>query len=135
LLGAVAAAALVGLVPIGSAAAAVEPPDSDPTALLEKFVPVVAEQEHDEACSEEGDPYRPLSAENVLGRDDVVLRDDKGVEVKRAPTAADLAAAGEEWALDLLGGALSPGCTYEQWEASSAPTLSSTAESCVTAAR
>ena len=96
----------------------VEPPDSDPTALLEKFVPVVAEREHDEACSEEGDPYRPLSVDNVLGRDDVVLRDDKGVEVKRAPTAADLAAAGEEWALDLPGDALSPGCTYEQWEAS-----------------
>ena len=118
LLGVVAATALVGLVPVGSAAGAVEPADSDPTALLEKYVPVVAEREHDEACSEEGDPYRPLSVDNVLGRDDVVLRDDKGVEIKRAPTAADLAAAGEEWALDFPGDALSPGCTYEQWEAS-----------------
>ena len=48
----------------------------------------------------------------------MVLRDDKGVEITRGPTVADLAAAGEDWALDFPGDALSPGCTYEQWEAS-----------------
>ena len=114
LLGFVAAAALVGLVPVGSARA-IEPPDTDPTALLDAYVPVVAVRQHDEPCSEEGEPYLPLAVDHVLGRDDVVLRDALGAEVKRAPTIADLAAAGEEWALDLPGDALSPGCTYEEW--------------------
>ncbi len=118
LLGVVAATALVGLVPIGSAAAAVEPPDSDPTALLDEYVPVVAVRQHDEACSGDGEPYLPVAVDNVFGRDDVVLRDANGTEIKRAPTAADLAAGGLEWALDFPGDALSPGCTYEQWEQS-----------------
>jgi hypothetical protein len=112
-------AALLTVVPsatVGADAPAIEPADSDPTALLEKYVPVIAMRERDEPCSEVGDPYRPLSVDEVLGRDDVVLRDATGAEVTRAPTVADLAAAGEDWALDFPGDALSPGCTYEQWE-------------------
>jgi hypothetical protein len=116
-LGIVAAISLVGLVPVGSAAA-VEPPDTDPTALLDTFAPVVAVRQLDEACSGDGEPYLPIAVDNVLGRDDVVLRDANGAEVKRSPTVADLAAGGLDWAVDLPGDALSPGCTYEEWERS-----------------
>ena len=37
-----------------------------------------------------GEPYRPTSAEIVLGRQDVLLRDPSGTVAKRASTAGDL---------------------------------------------
>ncbi len=63
----------------------------------------------------DGEPYLPIAVDHVLGRDDVVLRDGDGEVITTAPTADDLAAGGEEWALDLPGDALDPGCDYEEW--------------------
>ena len=63
----------------------------------------------------DGEPYLPIAVDHVLGRDDVVLRDGDGEVVTTAPTADDLAAGGDEWALDFPGDALDPGCDYEEW--------------------
>ncbi len=50
-----------------------------------------------------------------LGCDDIVLRDGSGDVVTSAPGVADLVATEANWALDLAGDALEPGCRYEQW--------------------
>ena len=92
----------------------VTPPDADPTELLERYAPVLALRQQSTPCGD-GEPYLPIVVDHVLGRDDVVLRDGDGEVVTTAPTADDLAAGGEEWALDLPGDALDPGCDYEEW--------------------
>ncbi|MGI9053309.1 MAG: hypothetical protein ACR2HQ_11785 [Ilumatobacteraceae bacterium] len=44
-----------------------------------------------------------------------MLRDGSGDVVTSAPGVADLVATEANWALDLAGDALEPGCRYEQW--------------------
>jgi hypothetical protein len=83
--------------------------------LADKYAPVVALKEQSEACSSDGEPYRPIAADLVLGRRDVRLVDSKGNLIKQAPTAADLFGRGEDTYLDLPGETLDPGCSYEQW--------------------
>ena len=101
----------------GLAAAALllaSPPDADPTELLERYTPVVALRQQSTPCGD-GEPYHPISVDHVFGREDVVLRDGDGETVTAAPEAADLARGEGDWALDLPGDALDPGCDYEQW--------------------
>ncbi len=105
----------IGVVAAPSPASAdVVAPDEDPTELLETFAPVLALRRQDDACGA-GEPYYPIAVDNVFGRDDVGLRDGEDDVVVPAPAAADLAVGDEDWALDLPGDALDPGCEYERW--------------------
>jgi hypothetical protein len=83
--------------------------------LADEYAPVVALKEQSEPCSSDGEPYRPIAADLVLGRRDVRLVDSEGVLIKDAPTAADLFGRDENTYLDLPGSTLDPGCSYEQW--------------------
>jgi hypothetical protein len=87
---------------------------ADEQALLERFAPVIAIRHQATPCGD-GERFRPVSVDAVLGRDDVVLRDANGEVVKKSPTASDLAGLGEDHWIDLPGNALEPGCTYEKW--------------------
>jgi hypothetical protein len=83
--------------------------------LADRYAPVVALREQAEACDPDGEPYRPVPADGVLGRPDVRLVDADGRLIRTAPTAADLFGRGEDTYLDFPGSPLDPGCRYEQW--------------------
>jgi len=83
--------------------------------LADRYAPVVALKEQSEPCSSDGEPYRPIAADLVLGRSDVRLVDSKGVLLEDTPTAAELFGHDEDTYLDLPGEPLDPGCSYEQW--------------------
>lgn len=102
---------LAGLWPLPAATA---PPTEQEQALLERYAPVVAVRRQSSPCGN-GERFRPIAVDAILGRDDVVLRNASGDIVTRAPTAADLAGRGPDLWIDLPGNALHPGCTYERW--------------------
>jgi hypothetical protein len=102
------------LLPLAGARPALAQGNSDEQALLERFAPVMAIRHQSTKCGD-GERFRPVSVDVVLGRDDVVLRDASGTVVAKAPTAEDLAGLGDDRWLDLPGNALKPGCTYEKW--------------------
>jgi hypothetical protein len=83
--------------------------------LADRYAPVVALKEQPKSCNADGEPYRPVPADVVLGRSDVKLVDSTGRLLVAAPTVADLYGRGEDTYLDLPGSPLSPGCSYEQW--------------------
>ena len=83
--------------------------------LADMYAPVVALKQQSEPCSSDGEPYRPIAADLVLGRKDVRLVDSKGSLIKQAPTASDLSGHAEDTYLDFPGSPLDPGCSYEQW--------------------
>ena len=91
--------------------------DSPEASLAAKYAPVVRLVAQPTACGH-GEPYEPLPAEAVLGSREVALKGPWSGSnlVKVAPTAADLAQGLAGYHLDLPGNALSPKCTYEQWE-------------------
>ena len=68
----------------------------------------------EEECGE-GEPYRPVPVESVLGDKQVVLRGPDDEVVKVGPQAADLAGLWEGYYLDFPGDPLNPGCDYEEW--------------------
>src|SRR5829696_8694264 len=110
-----AAAALAGLVAVIAAAApAGAQAEPDDARLLERFSPVVVMRQQLEECGE-GERYLPVPVETVLGRDDVVLRDESDVVVTAAPVTGDLAAGDEDLWIDLPGDVFHPGCEYERW--------------------
>jgi hypothetical protein len=109
---ATAVALLTIVAPAGRVVAA--PPNSDESALLAAYAPVVAIRHQAEPCGE-GERYLPVSVDHVLGRDDVVLRAEDDTILQRAPTAESLPRDDPEVWMDLPGDALAPGCTYEQW--------------------
>jgi len=79
--------------------------------LAERYAPIVALKQQDEACDRSGEGWRPTAIDAVLGNPAVRLR---GPVEKRAPSAADLFGLGEGYYLDLRGDPLSPGCDYER---------------------
>ncbi len=89
--------------------------------LVEKYAPIVALKDQEEACDDNGEPFYPVSVDVVFGKDDVVLKRATGSSsasdevVKSAPTAADLYAKGDGYYIDLPGNPRHPGCGYEQW--------------------
>ena len=82
--------------------------------LAERYAPIVGIQTQREACGP-GEPYLPTSALDVTDQPGVLLRDAAGRVITEAPTAADLAAASDEWHIDYPGDALNPGCDFERW--------------------
>jgi hypothetical protein len=119
-----ALAALAALAPAPAGAAvntadtALAPP-VDPAAqkLAERYVPItmLREQLHP-PCNKKEEQYQPTSVEAVLGNPTVTLTheepDGKLVEVKKAPTAADIAGLRDGWYLDYEGRVLGDTCVY-----------------------
>ena len=114
------AAALV----VPAAAAASDTPEQQ---LAARYAPIVALKQQTAPCDSKGEPYRPVPADVVLGRQDVKLVDAKGALIAQAPTAATLFGKGEDDYLDFPGSPLNAGCSYEQWAngfSADAPTTS-----------
>jgi hypothetical protein len=104
------------LAPAGSATAA---PVSDEAAqrLAEKHVPITMLREQlSPPCNTKEEQYQPTSVDAVLGNPTVTLTRElpngKLEDVKKAPTAADVAGLGEGWYLDYEGKVLGDTCVY-----------------------
>jgi hypothetical protein len=82
--------------------------------LLATYAPVIAVRDQPTEC-EAGEPYLPMSVEDLFAVPGLILRGPDGQAVD-APTVEDLAglAGGEDWHIDIPGSALSPACSYEQ---------------------
>ncbi len=83
--------------------------------LADRYAPVVALKQQSEACSSDGEPYRPVPVDPLFGRSDVRLVDSNGQLIRSAPTAADLYGRDDQTYLNFPGSPLDPGCRYEQW--------------------
>ena len=106
----------VGLVLVTAAAGGARAEDSSPEQqLAEKFAPIVELKTQSAPCSTDGEPYRPVPVDVVLGRPDVELLDSNGRLLKTAPSAADLFGRPDGDYLDFPGSPLDAGCTYENW--------------------
>ena len=119
-----ALAALAAVAPASAAADVntvdtVLAPPVDPAAqkLAERYVPItmLREQLHP-PCDKKEEQYQPTSVEAVLGNPTVTLThelpDGKLEDVKRAPTAADIAGKRDGWYLDYEGKVLGDTCVY-----------------------
>ncbi|MDH5237934.1 MAG: Vps62-related protein, partial [Acidimicrobiia bacterium] len=84
--------------------------------LAERFAPIMMLKQQEEACSTDGEQYRPGSIDIVLDNPEIALRQVGRSDpvVKRAPSAADLFGLGEGFFLDFPGNSLTPGCIYER---------------------
>ena len=93
-------------------------PSQAEVALAREYAPVVRLKEVPGSC-DVGVPYQPADIDVLMGNDEVALRGpwDRSNVVKVAPTAKDLSRGLFDYHLDFPGDALSPGCTYEEWEA------------------
>jgi hypothetical protein len=118
------------LVPLGIAALALLAPPAatagtaaalprDPAAqkLAQRYVPITMLREQlSPPCDKSEEQYQPTSVETVLGNPTVTLTheepDGKLVDVKKAPTAADIAGLRDGWYLDYEGQVLGDTCVY-----------------------
>ncbi len=87
--------------------------------LAERFAPItMVREEKDPPCETSAEQYQPTSVEAVLGNPDVELAayiPGRGLlDVKRAPTAADIAGLSGAYYLDLRGKALGDTCVYSR---------------------
>jgi hypothetical protein len=101
----------------GIASAAPPAPESPAEELAQKYVPITElREETDPPCDTSQEQYQPTSVDTVLGNPDVVLQHDQGngelTDVRRAPTAADLAGLRGPWYLNLEGRVLGNTCVY-----------------------
>ncbi|HKZ12276.1 MAG TPA: hypothetical protein VJL81_00380 [Solirubrobacterales bacterium] len=112
---------LLALAALPTAALAATPEvESAAEELAEKYVPITElREETDPPCDTSQEQYQPTSVDTVLGNPDVVLQHaadgaEKGplVDVRRAPSAADIAGLGEGWYLNLEGRVLGDTCVY-----------------------
>lgn len=92
-------------------------PESPPEELALKYVPITElREETDPPCDTSQEQYQPTSVETVLGNPDVVLQHgaENGdlTDVRRAPTAADIAGLRGAWYLNLEGRVLGNTCVY-----------------------
>ena len=105
--------------PAPAARGATEAPPSDAAAqrLAAKYAPItmLREQLHP-PCDTKEEQYQPTSVGAVLGNPTVTLTrelpDGKLEDVKKAPTAADIAGKGDGWYLDYEGKVLGDTCVY-----------------------
>ena len=111
------AALLLGMGRAAVAQGAAESARPAEAELIDRYSPVIAIRVADGECDTDGELYGPVPVEAVLGNPGVQLvrpKDDDHPEevLTTAPTSRDLARLGRDFALDLPGNALSPGCTY-----------------------
>jgi hypothetical protein len=106
---------LLALTPVAARAAT---PESAAQELAEKYVPITElREETDPPCDTSQEQYQPTSVDTMLGNPDVVLQHGPEgggplVDVRRAPTAADIAGLHEGWYLNLEGRVLGDTCVY-----------------------
>ncbi|OJU80592.1 MAG: hypothetical protein BGO11_15245 [Solirubrobacterales bacterium 70-9] len=111
------AALLLALLLAPAAAHAVAKAESPAQELAEKYVPITElREETDPPCDTSQEQYQPTSVDSVLGNPDVVLQhgteDGKLTDVRRAPTAADIAGLRGPWYLNYEGRVLGDTCVY-----------------------
>ena len=84
--------------------------------LVERYAPIIYLKAQEASCDTDGEPYAPTAVDIVLDNPDVLLRQlgEENPVITQAPTAADLYGRNEGFFLDFPGGALDPGCIYEQ---------------------
>ena len=82
--------------------------------LLATYAPVIAVREQPTDC-ESGEPYLPMSVEDLFAVPGLLLRGPDGDTVAE-PTLDDLAdiTPGDDWHIDVPGNALRPECSYER---------------------
>jgi hypothetical protein len=111
-------ALLVLIVTAVASAAGQRPPESSAeAALAARYSPVIAVRVGESECDADGERYGPVPVEAVLGHPEVVLlrpkdKDSPERVIARGPTSADIARLGRDYALDLPGNALNPGCRF-----------------------
>jgi hypothetical protein len=108
--------ATIALLVLPSAAAAASG-DSPAQRLAEKYAPIaMLREQEDPPCDTSAEQYQPTSVGTVLGNPKVNLNHldpEEGLEeVRRAPTAADIAGLDETFYLNLEGEALEDTCVY-----------------------
>ncbi|HEU4393877.1 MAG TPA: hypothetical protein VFR04_09640 [Solirubrobacterales bacterium] len=117
---------LAALVLLGLPAAAASAPSGDSTAaaneaaaqrLAEAYAPIaMLREQQDPPCDTRAEQYQPTSVGTVLGNPEVTLTHEvpgAGLEdVKKAPTAADIAGLPDGYYLDLDGEVLGDTCVY-----------------------
>ena len=111
---------LLSVAPLASARSGDDATTDAARELAERYAPVVGLQTQREPCGP-GEPYLPTSALEVTEQPGVMLRDASGRVITEAPSAADLAAASDDWHIDYPGEALRPGCDFERWLRSLGP--------------
>src|SRR5918995_1422242 len=102
------------LVPAGAATAQ---PQAAAQRLAEAYAPIaMLREQRDPPCDTSEEQYQPTSVDTVLGNTSVTLTryvPGKGLEdVKKAPTASDIAGLGDDYYLNLRGDPLGETCVY-----------------------
>ena len=102
------------LVPAGAATAQ---PQAAAQRLAEAYAPIaMLREQRDPPCDTAEEQYQPTSVDTVLGNTSVTLTryvPGKGLEdVKKAPTARDIAGLGDDYYLNLRGDPLGETCVY-----------------------
>ena len=107
------------LATVASPAGAATSPPTDEAAqrLAEKYAPIaMLREQRDPPCNTSEEQYQPTSVDAVLGNPTVTLThelpDGQLEDVKRAPTAADIAGLRDGWYLDYEGKVLGDTCVY-----------------------
>ncbi|MFL5832670.1 MAG: hypothetical protein ACJ76B_01640 [Solirubrobacterales bacterium] len=103
--------------PAGAAVTEAPPVDQAAQRLAEKYVPItMLREQRDPPCDKKEEQYQPTSVETVLGNPTVTLThedpDGRLVDVKKAPTAADIAGLRDGYYLDYEGKVLGDTCVY-----------------------
>jgi hypothetical protein len=108
---------VIGLATLTSPAAATASGDEAAQRLAQMYAPVAMLREQtDPPCDTSEEQYQPTSVDTVLGNPTVTLThelpDGRLEDVKRAPTAADVAGLRDGYYLDLEGQVLGNTCVY-----------------------
>ncbi len=91
--------------------------DAEPTAaeqLADRYAPIVVVKDQEEACDTDGEAYRPVPVETVLGKPEIRLLDGEKQVVMNGPEVGDIVNLGPETSLDFPGNPRRPGCQYEK---------------------
>jgi hypothetical protein len=104
---------------LAPAAARAASPESPAEELAQKYVPItMLREETDPPCDKAAEQYQPTSVDTVLGNPTVVLQHaadgeaGKLTDIRRAPTAQDIAGLGQGFYLNLEGRVLKDTCVY-----------------------
>ncbi len=104
--------------PEGTTEVGLPAPETSAEELAEKYVPITElREETDPPCDTSQEQYQPTSVDTVLGNPDVVLQHGPEgggplVDIRRAPTAQQIAGLGHGYYLNLEGRVLGDTCVY-----------------------
>jgi hypothetical protein len=109
--------AALAVLALPTACMAATPAEEAARQLAEKYAPItMLREQRDPPCDTSEEQYQPTSVGTILGNPAVTLThelpDGKLEDVKRAPTAADVAGRRDGWYLDLEGEVLGDTCVY-----------------------